>query len=262
MSTSRKITVYNTKGGQPKSFESSAEKWGELRAEIEGQGFNVDKLLATESVTRRDLNNVEATLPEGEFIVFLRPKKTKSGDGSHAYGYKDAKNHIKGLIETHGEDARAHFCDFKGKDYTHMSTTMLNEAITAYKVPAMKETPASDSTVNENTAQPMAEDNGVGNVVEDVKETKLTSSEKVQKAIDILEEVAQELDDDDIYDRVEDHTGELEGLKADVLELEDPERMEEERKAREDEERMEREKEEEAERLANEAENLMDGYDD
>jgi hypothetical protein len=233
MSTTRNITLYNTRGGQPKVIESSATTWGDLRQEINEAGFDTSSLLATESVTRRDLNNTEAVLPEGEFTVFLRPRSTKSG----AYSYREARAEISDLIETYGEQAKEHFCKSYDKNYTHMTTAELNTAIEEFS-------PLEDKQVAEEAAPSM--------------------NDNVDKAVDSLKEIKEnENCTEDIADRIDDVIFTLTlGLKGDIDAVESPEAQE-----AAEAERLAKEAEEEAEKerlrmLQEQAEDLEDGFDD
>ena len=76
--TNRVITLYATRGGK-KKITTNVATWGELFPLIKKEGYDVDRLHATEGATKVDLVHVDAVLPAGEFTVFMRPKQTKSG---------------------------------------------------------------------------------------------------------------------------------------------------------------------------------------
>ncbi len=86
-----KVTVYSTKGQQKYEHVSTATTWGALKEELFGL-FDFSSLNATENITRRDLSVDTATLPEQDFVLFLRPKDTKSGS---YLPYGEAKAIIK-----------------------------------------------------------------------------------------------------------------------------------------------------------------------
>jgi len=77
MANPRTVTLYSTKGGS-KKIETSAATWGELRPLV-GESYDLSNLQPTESVGKTTLVHEDATLPEGDFILFLRPVRTKSG---------------------------------------------------------------------------------------------------------------------------------------------------------------------------------------
>ena len=74
----RKIIVYSTKG-KSGSFDSNAKTWGEIQSNVKGIVGDLDNLIATENVNKTNLGHQDSILPEGDFKIFLRPSKTKSG---------------------------------------------------------------------------------------------------------------------------------------------------------------------------------------
>ena len=74
----REIIVYSTKG-KSGSFESDAKTWGEVQSDVRRIVGDLDNLIATESVNKTNLGHQDSILPEGDFKIFLRPSKTKSG---------------------------------------------------------------------------------------------------------------------------------------------------------------------------------------
>ena len=117
-----KVTVFSTKGSQKAVYETESTTWGQLKAEL-SRDYNFDNLQATENITRRDLTVDSAELPTSDFTLFLRPIKTKSG----AYSYAEAKSIIKN--DTSLQEA---IKEKYGKNYTNLSTSILNEAITLF----------------------------------------------------------------------------------------------------------------------------------
>ena len=115
-----KVTVYSTKGQQKYEHVSTATTWGALKEELSGL-FDFATLNATENITRRDLSVDTATLPEQDFVLFLRPRDTKSGA---SLSYKAAKAIVK-EDRTLQEAIKTAYAT----DYTHLSTAQLNEAI-------------------------------------------------------------------------------------------------------------------------------------
>ena len=137
-----KVTVYSTKGQQKYEHETSATNWGVLKSELNGV-FDFESLNATENITRRDLTVDTALLPTEDFILFLRPKTTKSG----VYTYKEAKATVKA-----DKNIQEYIKQAYATDYTHLSTAQLNEAIGRFYP-----TPSAPQTV-ENTAEDNEED--------------------------------------------------------------------------------------------------------
>lgn len=114
-----KITIFSTKGSSKRVHETTATTWGELKTEL-SEHYDFSNLQATENVNRTDLSAPTAKLPEGDFTLFLRPVRTKSG----AYSYSEAREIIK-----EDEDLQEYIKDTYGRNYTNLPTSTLNEAI-------------------------------------------------------------------------------------------------------------------------------------
>ena len=91
-----------------------------MKEELSGL-FDFATLNATENITRRDLSVDTATLPEQDFVLFLRPRDTKSGS---YLPYGEAKAIIKKDKNLQEAIKIAY-----ATDYTHLSTGQMNEAI-------------------------------------------------------------------------------------------------------------------------------------
>ena len=122
MSTNRIITVFSTKGKQKSKIETSATTWGELQPFLMEEGYDLENLLATENIKRRDLLSVDAILPEGEFTVFLRPQKTKSGADISDMSFSELRQIVR---DNHGNED---FLDHMG-NYTRMNTETLRRTL-------------------------------------------------------------------------------------------------------------------------------------
>lgn len=114
-----KITIFSTKGSSKRVHETTVTTWGELKTEL-SEHYDFSNLQATENVNRTDLSAPTAKLPEGDFTLFLRPVRTKSG----AYSYSEAREIIK-----EDEDLQEYIKDTYGRNYTNLPTSTLNEAI-------------------------------------------------------------------------------------------------------------------------------------
>ena len=124
----REIVAYATKGGKIAKINSDVKTWGELKPLLKREGYDLNSLLAAESINRADLVNDLAVLPEGPFRVFLRPKQTKSGTD---LPYKEVRAKIQELIASDGDVAKAHFNE--GKNYTTKKGDELNVLLNSYK---------------------------------------------------------------------------------------------------------------------------------
>ena len=124
----REIVAYATKGGKIAKISTDAKTWGELKPLLRIEGYDLNSLLAAESINRADLVNDLAVLPEGPFRVFLRPKQTKSGAD---LPYKEVRAKVQELIASDGDVAKAHFNE--GKNYTTKKGDELNVLLNSYK---------------------------------------------------------------------------------------------------------------------------------
>jgi len=82
----RKITVFSTNGTYIE-IKTAATVWSELKPLVQ-EHYALDNLNPTESVGKTSFTHPNAKLPAGDFVLYLRPVKTKSGLGI------DALNHM------------------------------------------------------------------------------------------------------------------------------------------------------------------------
>jgi len=73
----RTIICFSSIGGK-KVIETDATTWGEIKEQV-GQHYDLSNLLPTEATNKTTLTNDSDRLPEGDFKLFLRPERTKSG---------------------------------------------------------------------------------------------------------------------------------------------------------------------------------------
>lgn len=194
MSTQRKITVYSTKGKRKSVFESDATKWSELHSLLQDDGYDLSNLQATENVNKTTLKHQDAKLPEGDFTIFLRAEKTKSGAAS-----KYDKMSFKELRAEMSEDDKTAISEKTGKNYTRCSTDELRSYLKS------KGSASTTSNSNEAVAEeaPSNEDN-------------ISPLYKAKKVKSLLEEICEDTDNDDICERAQEMISEAEGLIADV----------------------------------------------
>lgn len=74
----RNIIVIATSTGADRTFTTSARTWGEFKMEIQGH-YDLSSLKATENINKTTLDYDDSVLPTGDFELYLRPGKTKSG---------------------------------------------------------------------------------------------------------------------------------------------------------------------------------------
>ena len=152
----REIVAYATKGGKIAKINSDVKTWGELKPLLKMEGYDLNSLLAAESINRADLVNDLAVLPEGPFRVFLRPKQTKSGAD---LPYKEVRAKVQELIASDGDVAKAHFNE--GKNYTTKKGDELNVLLNSYKggsgtTSSAKAEPKKEAVKAEEKASPKA----------------------------------------------------------------------------------------------------------
>ena len=152
----REIVAYATKGGKIAKINSDVKTWGELKPLLKREGYDLNSLLAAESINRADLVNDLAVLPEGPFRVFLRPKQTKSGAD---LPYKEIRAKVQELIASDGDVAKAHFNE--GKNYTTKKGDELNVLLNSYKggsvtTSSAKAEPKKEAVEAEEKASPKA----------------------------------------------------------------------------------------------------------
>ena len=168
----REIVAYATKGGKIAKINTDVKTWGELKPLLKEEGYDLNSLLAAESINRADLVNDLAVLPEGPFRVFLRPKQTKSGAD---LPYKEVRAKVQELIASDGDVAKAHFNE--GKNYTTKKGDELNVLLNSYKGGS---TATSSEKAEPKKAEPKAK--------EEVVKTEEKSSPKASEAQEFSEE--------------------------------------------------------------------------
>ena len=74
----RKIKIYTT-AGMPGTIETNVSTLGELKPLLRQREINYDGMKLLVGETKNELSVDEATLPTGDFKLYLMPAKTKSG---------------------------------------------------------------------------------------------------------------------------------------------------------------------------------------
>lgn len=120
----RKVTVFATRGQSRATIMTSAETWGELQEEVIGNGFDLEKLEAGESVNKTTLKHNDAKLPEQDFILFLRPKESKAGS---EMTYSELKD-----IARNDSDFRDYLEETTDKNWTRCSKEEYQTAYNEY----------------------------------------------------------------------------------------------------------------------------------
>ena len=127
----RKIIVYSTKG-KSGSFESDAKTWGEIQSDVKKIVGDLDNLIATENVNKTNLGHQDSVLPEGDFKIFLRPSKTKSGATNFSsMSFKE----LRVFIAEKGQPCKDYLnveAKKSGRNWTQLSTEEMKTLLSSY----------------------------------------------------------------------------------------------------------------------------------
>lgn len=234
MSTTRTVTAFSTRGKKKSKITTDVTTWGSLKPLLENEGFSLETLAATESINRTDLAHVDAVLPEGDFTIFLRPTKTKSGADYKSMSYRE----LKSLLNDEDKTALA---EITGKNWTRCSTDDMREYFVN----------KTDSSFDGNESSAVAPNTeSIGELVE------ITNLQRLSQINSLISEIKDNSSSSDVIDRVDVVIEELEGLQTEIENEASPEAAAE-RKA--EEERIAAEKAE-LEALEQEATALKGGY--
>lgn len=137
----RNISAFQPGVGR-RDFQTNATTYGQLKEELQSQGFDLSNTRVTEGNTQLDLVNDDAVLPiniqkrgqiTNDLIIVMTPNaRPKSGsiDVQNA-SYAELKAEVKALY--HGEqseEARAHF-----GNYTQMKTDVMRDLLKEWQIP-------------------------------------------------------------------------------------------------------------------------------
>ena len=123
----RKIKIYSTATGIA-VVDSNATNWGQLKNELNDKGYSISNMTAVENKNNSNLELDEAVLPDGEFVLMLAPKKTKSGGLS----YSEIRLKIKQAFEDDKNAAHEHF-NAGNKNYTNKSKDELEALLLSWE---------------------------------------------------------------------------------------------------------------------------------
>ena len=205
---SRIITVFSTKGKQKTKIETDVTTWGELRPLVEAEGYDVESLHATENVRRTNLANAESILPEEAFTLFLRPKKTKSGCSGCDFDESEIEamsfRELRGMVTDN--NIKGHLKAYKpGKsNWTQLSTEDLRAGLIAFYCTGEEDASADiqeEATPETNQA--------------------ITVADKAMSIKTLLSEIAAEIANKNVSERIAEMGAELDGLIEDIASLEE-----------------------------------------
>lgn len=187
----RTITVYSTKNTTVKRYETETTSWEEFRNMLIADGYDLHNLQATENVNRTTLLNLDAVLPNQDFVLFLRPVETKQGatmTRSEIYAKinedPDLKQFVKDMVST--------------GNYTNASSDELQTLIFAYyddndSINDEEYDEEDDSDEDDNIDEaPVTEENAFTQISIDLENT-MSTLEKAKVAIEELQECISSL---------------------------------------------------------------------
>jgi hypothetical protein len=208
--TARVITLYATKGAKKAKLETEVSTWGELKSLIKREGYDLDKLHATENINKTDLVNDAAVLPTGDFTVFMRPKQVKSGNRGDGLSYKDIKAAIKDDFTSFKEAADAHYN--QEKNYTTKGTEILRGLLNTFVAPSG----VAKAEVKEEVAPVITETATVTETPSTPVRT-ITNADRVEQVENLLKEICDNTENEDVSDRANEILDDyLPGLKEEV----------------------------------------------
>lgn len=195
MSTQRIITVVATKGGRIEKLTTDVSTWGDLKMLIQDK-YDLGNLKAVENVGKTTLEHPDAVLPTGDFRLFLRPSKTKSGGNPDfaSMSFGDMKEFIK-----NNEDAKNYLNEEakkSGRNWTQLKTEERRAFLTKFYAsngaakptePQVEEVQATEEVVETSTNQ----------VVE------LNPLQKFQQAKKLIEDAVCEIEHVSDFDEID-----------------------------------------------------------
>lgn len=147
----RKIIVYSTKG-KSGSFESDAKTWGEVQNDVRNIVGDLDNLIATENVNKTNLGHQDSVLPEGDFKIFLRPSKTKSGATDFS---SMSFRECRAFIANKGQACKDYLnveAKKSDRNWTQLSTEELQKYLSSYSVGSSSSSSSSKTSAKATKA--------------------------------------------------------------------------------------------------------------
>lgn len=204
------VKVFSTQMGE-KQVDANVSTWGELKDVLSNNGISYSGMKAVIGETKVTLESSSAQLPEGDFTLFLMPKKTKSGVDHSGLGYREIRARIKDILEEN-PDAKDHFN--QGRNYTTKSTSDLRSLLEEYD----EQQETSTETAQETPAATPTESTDDQSSNSDLK--------KFRQALDIIDQLDFSEVDEELHEEIHDTKTNLEeyyrGLKDQLEVKENP----------------------------------------
>lgn len=212
----RNIMLFSSLGKSHQVIESDAPMWGELKRELSRRNISLSNMKAVIGENQLTVESDEAMLPDGDFTLFLMNVKTKSG-AAVKIDRKQLLENIKALIAKKPE-LKDNFKSGK-LNMTQMPSDVLQELYNKFSggsstIPTptatqqKKEEPKKEEVKKPVPPRPekkeVSASNGVGEVVNSVKESKENPYSRVHAIINELVNEANTLNDKTFISQVKD----------------------------------------------------------
>jgi hypothetical protein len=211
----RDITIFSSQGKNNYKISFTGSHWGELKARLKQEGYNVDSMKCIENIRKSVLEHPKAVLPATNFNLHLYPQKTKGGASRQEVYAK-----IKAALALDANKAQKFFNG--DQNYTRKKTDELEALVAKYEkkngviavgetTPVASEAKAAKiskpSKKKEKTVkgQVKAENNGVADVVESVKTHKVTEAtpnDLISESINMLKTIKGHLNQGHIEEAI------------------------------------------------------------
>jgi hypothetical protein len=204
----RKIDVITTGQSGIIPVYTGASKWSELKTALTKAGVNYNGMKSVVGQTRVTLEHPDATLPEGEFELFLMPEKSNKGGLS--------RNEIYAAIKDAVEAGVAKKEDFAvdGKNYTVVASPVLERLLAEKGI-----TPAPGQMAAKQAAQPINEPTTNVTTVNGEENYGVRMATRVQELATTAESQLDEACDEDEWDKVNDALDNIREIKDIAAEL-------------------------------------------
>jgi hypothetical protein len=224
MSNQRVITVFTSKGKKQK-ITTDVTTWGNLKPLVE-EHYDLNNLQATENIGKTTLMHVEAALPASDFVLFLRPIKTKSGSGFDTMSFQDLRASLTGAD-------KAALQVTTGNNWTRVSKqNIIDQLNSRDSVSDVNDSSAMNPT-NGDTVEEIVTESGAEILVP------VTNLSRIKQVAKLLKKICKTSTDPEVCERVEVIQEDVAALK-DLLQL-DPAKEAAEKAEREEDERLNQE---------------------
>jgi hypothetical protein len=179
--TKRKITIISTRG-EKKVIEFEGNQWSGLKSKLEKEGYDLKNMKCVEGINKTTLEHPEATVPDGNFALFLMPIQNKGGG--------ESRDKVKAFATENKDAVKAHFGNWTIKKEDELAVLLKT-----YK-PGKVTAPAKESKKKEEkkASKPASSKKVKAETVkEDTEKGVSTASAKSALSYDEVYDAAQKL---------------------------------------------------------------------